>query len=128
MTLTDTTVVVDYLRTRDRNLFRLFGIHDATICGITRAEILHGARGAANRRNLLKSLNAFKQVPIPDSVWDIVGDHLAHLQANGLTVPFTDVVIATVAIVHDIEVWARDNHFKLMQSFLPALRLFVEPP
>jgi predicted nucleic acid-binding protein len=128
MILTDTTVVVDYLRSRDRKMFRLFGIHDAAICGVTRAEILHGARGAANRRNLVKSLDAFKQVPVPESVWDIVGDHLAALQAKGFTVPFSDVVIATVAIALGIEVWARDNHFPMRQTVLPALRLFVEPP
>jgi predicted nucleic acid-binding protein len=45
MIISDTTVVVDYLRSRDRKLVRLFGIHDAAICGVTRAEILHGAKG-----------------------------------------------------------------------------------
>jgi predicted nucleic acid-binding protein len=128
MTLTDSTVVIDYLRTRDPHLLHLFGIHDAALCGVTRAEILHGAKGPANRRNLVTSLSTFRQVPIPETVWDIVGDNLAALQAAGLTIPFTDVVIATVAIAHDIELWARDQHFPMVQTVLPALRLFVEPP
>jgi predicted nucleic acid-binding protein len=76
----------------------------------------------------VKLLDTFKQVPIPETVWDIVGDHLALLQSKGLTIPFSDVVIATVGIVHRVEVWARDQHFQRMQSVLPALRLFVEPP
>jgi predicted nucleic acid-binding protein len=38
------------------------------------------------------------------------------------------VAIATVAIANGIELWARDRHFPLIQSILPALRLFQEPP
>jgi predicted nucleic acid-binding protein len=53
---------------------------------------------------------------------------LAALQAADLTLPFPDVVIATVAIAHGVELWARDYHFPLMQTVLPALQLFVEPP
>jgi predicted nucleic acid-binding protein len=128
MILVDTSVVVDYLRTRDRQMLRLFGVHDAAICGVTRAEILHGQKGPANRRNLIKSLNAFNQMSIPESAWDLVGDHLALLQARALTISFADVAIATTAIVHGIELWTRDSHFSLIQSALGGLQLFVEPP
>jgi predicted nucleic acid-binding protein len=57
-----------------------------------------------------------------------VGDNLAALRAAGQRFPFADVVVATVAIANDIELWTRDYHFKLMHTTLPALRLFVEPP
>jgi predicted nucleic acid-binding protein len=67
-------------------------------------------------------------VPIPDSLWDDVGDNLAALRAAGVTVPFPDVVIATVAIANDIELWTHDNQFTMIQRVLPRLRLFQEPP
>ena len=38
------------------------------------------------------------------------------------------VVLATVAISNDIELWTRDTHFPMIQKVLPALKLFVEPP
>lgn len=43
MILVDTTVVVAYLRSANPQLPALFAAHQAAICGITRAEILHGA-------------------------------------------------------------------------------------
>jgi predicted nucleic acid-binding protein len=53
---------------------------------------------------------------------------LAILRASGLTVPFNDAAIATVAISLDMEVWARDKHFGNIQGLIPKLKLFQEPP
>jgi predicted nucleic acid-binding protein len=128
MIVVDTSVLIDFQRTRDPKLKKLFASLPVAICGATRAEILHGARNPGNRRNLLTFLNSFQQVSIPDNIWDPVGDHLASLRAAGLTIPFPDVVIITVGISNGIEVWARDKHFADVQKVLPALKLFQEPP
>jgi predicted nucleic acid-binding protein len=77
---------------------------------------------------LLKILSGFQPAPIPDTLWDSVGDNLATLRAAGISVPFPDVVIATLGISLGVEVWSRDKQFTLMQGGLPALRLFAEPP
>jgi predicted nucleic acid-binding protein len=118
MILVDSSVVIDYLRTGDPKIPAVSRANGAAVCGVTRAEILHGARGSKDRQRLLTVLNAFGQVPTPDSA----------LRAAGVTVPFQDVVIATVAIANDIELWTRDNQFTLIQRVLPRLRLFQEPP
>lgn len=128
MILVDTSVVIDYARGRDAKLQRLVPTFPVAICGITRAELLHGARSPVHRQHLLVVLNAFGQTTIPDSLWDTVGDHLAALRASGVTVPFQDVGIASVAIFHDVELWTRDAQFAIIQRVLPALKLFVEPP
>jgi len=67
-------------------------------------------------------------VIFPDALWDSVGDNLATLRKNGVTVPMSDVINATLGIHLDIEVWARDSHYVDMQKALPALKLFHEPP
>lgn len=128
MILVDTSVVIDYLRTADAKLFALFVANDAAICGITRAEVFHGTRSPADRVRLVRALDSFRQVPLPDTLWDAVGDHLADLRSGGVTVPFPDAVIATVAIANGVELWTRDNQFLHVQRVLPALRLFIEPP
>src|SRR5262245_6856175 len=128
MILVDTSVIIAYLKKPDPKVLSLFHVHQAAICGITRAEVLHGARNAADRQRLLNQLNVFTQVAIPDSVWDAVGDALAALRAAGVTVPFPDAVLACVAIEYGIELWTRDQHFTLMQAVLSPLRLFQEPP
>jgi predicted nucleic acid-binding protein len=128
MILTDTSVVVDFLRTGDPKLRHLIVVHSAAVCGVTRAEILHGTRDAAHRQQLITALNLFHQLPFPDALWDEVGNHLAALRAAGVTVPLADVIIATLAIANAIELWTRDQQFALIQSVLPQLRLFQEPP
>jgi predicted nucleic acid-binding protein len=128
MILVDTSVVIEYVRGKDAKLQALLPTLSGALCGITRAEMLHGVRDPGHRRNILSVLAAFRQVAIPDSLWDEVGDHLAALRAGGITVPFQDAVIATVAIVNGLELWARDHPFLLIQGVLPRLRLFQEPP
>lgn len=65
---------------------------------------------------------------MPDALWIKVGDNLAALRSQGVTVPLSDAVIATVVIENGIEVWSRDPHFPAMQKILPQLRLFPKPP
>jgi predicted nucleic acid-binding protein len=128
MILVDTGVLIDFLRSKDLKLDRWFRSLPVAVCGVTRAEILHGARDSANRTRLLAFLQPFHLVSIPDTLWDAVGDNLAALRQKGITVPFPDAVIATVGIENDLEVWARDPDFQMMQTVLPRLKLFAEPP
>jgi predicted nucleic acid-binding protein len=128
MILVDAGVLIDFLRTKDPKLDQLFRTTQAAICGVTRAEVLAGVRGVRDHQRLVNFLNTFQQIPTPERFWDLIGDNLADLYANGITVPVPDAVIATVGIENDIEVWARDPHFLLMQRVLHRLKLFQEPP
>ena len=110
---------------RMRKLLKQFR---GAICGVTKAEVLHDARDANHFQTLKKKLAAFTDVPIFEKTWDSLGDHLFRLRVSGFTVPFADTIIATLAIENNIELWARDAQFALIQSVLPSLKLFKEPP
>jgi predicted nucleic acid-binding protein len=128
MILVDTGVLVDYLRTKDAKLDSLFRSLPVAVCGVIRAELLAGARDAAARQHVVAFLAPFLYVPMPEGWWDLVGDNLRTLRANGITVPFPDAVIATVGMESGMEVWARDPHYRTMQGCLSRLRLYQEPP
>jgi predicted nucleic acid-binding protein len=128
MILLDSSVVIDYARGKDPKLLSLFRALSLAVCGVVRTEVLAGARSGADRNKLTTLLDSLAQVPIPESIWDTIGDNLRTLRASGVTVPFPDAVLATVAISSNIEFWARDVHFTLVQGALPALKLFQEPP
>jgi predicted nucleic acid-binding protein len=128
MILIDSNVIFDHTRGKDPRLAGHFKTLSSAVCGITRAEVLHGARNLADRAVLISLLNCFAQVLTPESTWDAVGDNLAKLRSSGITVPFPDVVLATVAVEGGHEIWSRDAHFQLIRGALPALRLFPEPP
>jgi len=128
MILVDASVLINFLRTKDAKIDGLLRSLPVAVCGVTRAEVFAGARDPKERQKLVTFLKPFQHIPIADSVWDQVGDNLAALRAAGLTVPFADAIIATLGIALDVEIWARDRHFKDMQQVLPALKLFQEPP
>lgn len=98
------------------------------VCGVTRAEVLHGVRTAADRTKVMALLGQFAQMPIPETLWEMVGDNPATLRSKGVTVPFPDAVLTTVSIANGLELWTRDAHFTIIQKCLPALKLFQEPP
>src|SRR5438128_4870501 len=104
MILADTSLVIDWSQGRDAKLRRLLPSLPVAVCGVTQAELLHGSRDPAHRQKLLADLAAFQFVPIPDALWITVGDHLAALRSNGLTVPLADAVIAPLGIENDVEV------------------------
>ena len=128
MTLLDASIIIDALREKDLHLMRRMHSVGGAVCGVTRAEILSGARGSKDRTKLLTILDGFQQVAFPDSMWDDVGDRLAQLRAGGVTAPLADTVLATAALALDVEVWARDNDFNNIQRVFPDLKLFVESP
>ena len=64
MILADTSVVIDILRSRDSGLLDIAIDQQAVICGITRTEVLHGARDANHRAKLLHTLDLFLMVPM----------------------------------------------------------------
>ena len=90
MILVDTSVVIPYLRGTDPKIDDLFRTLPVAVCGITHAELLHGVRSRAERTRTLTVLAAFTRVPIPDSIWNTVGDNLNALRAGGVTIPFAD--------------------------------------
>lgn len=104
-----------------------FQAEDAAICGVTRAEVLHGSRDAKHAVRFTAALDSFRQEAIPELLWDTIGANLASLRSRAVTVPFADVIIATLAIALDVELWTRDKQFGMIRSVLPALKLFQEP-
>jgi predicted nucleic acid-binding protein len=127
MILLDTTVLVAYLRARSATLRAVLVSSPMAICGVTRAELLHGARNPADALALIAALDEFVQIPIDQPAWDEMGRNLSLLRSAGITVPFPDALIATVAIREKSELWTFDAHFQAMRSVLPGLGLFDGP-
>jgi predicted nucleic acid-binding protein len=128
MILAETTVVVDFLRAPTPRLLKIIQDNHAAIRGATLAEIYCGARTPADFNRFDAALTVFSPVIIPTDVWPRLGRNLAALASRGISVPFPDALIAPVAIDNNLEVWHHDAHFPLMQTVLPQLRLFAEPP
>lgn len=69
-------------------------------------------------------LEAFDEKAFVADDWQTLGKNLYKLRKSGLTVPFSDAIIATLAIKYAIPVWTGDKHFTLMQNILSDLKLY----
>jgi predicted nucleic acid-binding protein len=101
--------------------------HDAAICGATLAEIYAGARLPKDFQKYDAALSIFARVAIPKKIWPSLGRNLALMGARGISVPFPDALIATVALENDLQLWQHDRHFPDIQKVIPMLKLFPEP-
>lgn len=127
MILIDTSVVIDFWRKPSPELAGAFSRPDLFICGIVISELLYGARTPQELVTIERRAEGLKVVPIEERVWPAVGRNLQALRTAGLLVPFQDVVLATLAILNDAELWTSDLHFQQIQKVLTNLRLFSGP-
>ena len=125
MILLDSSVVVDLWRRSGREATELLPFGQIVICGVTWAEMLQGARSESDTETIHLRLSRFRQVPIPEPVWAELGENLCSLRKAGITVPFPDVLLATVAIHHGLDLWTLDKHFSLIRRHIPELNLYL---
>ncbi len=127
MILADTNIFIDFWNNPTEDLKNIFIKEDIAVCGVVRAELLHGAVSAKDFANITTMLEAFDEfnLEIPD--WQILGDNLYNLRKKGISIPFSDAIIATTALKHGIPVWTGDKHFLLIQSVLTGLNIYQTP-
>lgn len=118
------SVIIDFWNNPTETLKNVFIKEDIAICGVVRAELLHGAVSAKDFTNITTMLEAFDEfnLEIPD--WQILGDNLYNLRRKGIFIPFLDTIIAIVALKHGIPIWTGDKHCLLIQSVLTELNIY----
>ncbi len=126
MLLADTSVLIAQFRIFDPKRAALIGAQPVGLCGPVLAEFLAGARTPKHQPACQVILASLTPVATPEAIWDLAGRNQALLAASGLNVPLIDTIIASVAIVAGLELWAYDAHFAAMATLLGGLRLFQE--
>lgn len=124
MILFDTNVLIDFWR-KPQELLELDITPDKfSICGVVKAELLHGARSDEEIDDILHFFNSFNLLTVDEYDFEGIGLMLQNLRANGVSVPFADVMIAFSAIKYDVPLWTRDGHFRLIQGLYPELAFY----
>lgn len=124
MVLADTNVIIDYWKTPDDRMTEIFNNEDIAVCGIVEAELIHGARSEKEIESIKEAISCFEMLSYSCN-WEKLGRMLNKLRTAGVTLPFTDAMIAQIAIDNGVDVLTKDNHFKLIQTVLPELKLYV---
>jgi len=87
--------------------------------GIIMVEILSGAKTEKEFQRLKKGLDALDRVETDRPVWEEAAELGFTLRRKGVTVPHTDILIATCALRASAVVVHADAHFDLMAKHSP---------
>jgi predicted nucleic acid-binding protein len=87
--------------------------YEATICPPVRLEVLGGCR-QEERRIMSNAFDILPHVPLVDEDWERAVQYAWRLQEKGITVPWNDLLIATVSLRCSCRVYALNKHFRAM--------------
>jgi predicted nucleic acid-binding protein len=96
----------------------LLAADQAVTTGIVRLEVLGGVRTESEYRRLRTLFSALHSLQSVENRWDDAAGLGFELRRKGVTVPFTDLLIASVAINSGVTVVHRDRHFDLIANHL----------
>ena len=124
MILVDTNIIIDFWKRPTEKAQEIFESEEIAICGITKAELIHGAKSEKEINIIIEALEDFNMFEISKNDWIEIGKLLNRVKKKGISVPFQDAVIAYLAIKNSSELWTNDKHFRMIQNEIKELKIF----
>jgi hypothetical protein len=126
--LVDSSVWIEAFRQKGRLEVKLaveslLDAYEAQWCSPVRLEVLGGAR-AGERTRLGRHFSVIPYRACTEEDWDRAIELAWKIRDEGLTVPWLDVVVATLALHDDVRLYALDAHFVEISN-LTGLRLYT---
>jgi predicted nucleic acid-binding protein len=114
--LPDTCAWIDYFRPGATSLgVRLeqaIAVNAIYACGPVLYELVQGARSEKEQAELTNALGALPFLEITEALWVKAGRLSASLRKTRKTIPFSDILIATLALENKLTVMTVDEHFR----------------
>ena len=123
--LVDTSVWIEYFNTLSataNEIEQLIRERRVWGNGIIIVELLFGARTDKEAGSILASINAIPFLDTTKEIWFKAAELGFKLKRKGITIPLSDLVIATCAIEHNLMLFTFDKHFKN----IPELTLYKD--
>lgn len=117
--LIDTSVWIFALRKKFipqiKSIVEQYLIDDiAAITPIVKLELVGGARTDEEFERLKMRLSALHQLKITEQVWEKAEEIAFSLYQKSLKVPYTDILISSVALLSNVILVHADSHFELI--------------
>ncbi len=126
--LLDTNICIALLKNSDLTIIKKLKSltpDQVVICSIVKAELLYGARKSQSVEKNLSLLSKFfdqlESLPFDDSATDFCGTQRSILEKAGTTIGNADLLIASIALAHDLTVVTRNQ-----KEFIRVQNLRVE--
>jgi predicted nucleic acid-binding protein len=83
-------------------------------CGIILLEILPGSKNEKEYKEILEEMEALHYLEANQEVWQQGAQLSFDLRRKGITIPTTDIHIASIAIYYHLTLLHADHHFELI--------------
>ena len=121
--LVDTSVWIEFFKANSSvsNNLELLLIEDSVeICGVVLFELLQGIKSESEKLKIKDILLNLPYVEINKNMWQKSAEISLNIKKKGYTIPFSDILIGTLAIENNFSVFTLDKHFEL----IPELTLY----
>lgn len=123
--LVDTSIWIEFFNRPDSkaggSLETLIKKGNVSVAGVILTELLQGAKLDKEFDAILDSVIALPFLDTTLNTWIMAGKISFSLRRKGITIPTTDLVIASLAIENDSSVFTLDPHFKK----IPNLKIYT---
>ena len=118
--LVDTSAWIDYFNKPDsktgKTVEHILRNRRALLAGIVLTEILQGAKIKTEFNAILESMLALPLLEASLTTWSEAGRISFALRKKGITIPTTDLIIASLALENKCTILTLDLHFKNSRS------------
>ena len=119
MTLIDTSAWIEQLRRGGDASVRtqveaLLAAGEAAWCPLVRLELWNGARGGKEHTALKEMEETLPSLTMGGAVWDLAATLATGARERGITVPATDLLVASCARHNGVPLLHHDGHFELI--------------
>ncbi|MDO9585563.1 MAG: PIN domain-containing protein [Syntrophales bacterium] len=114
--LPDTCAWIDYFRSgtapQGQVLDQALSAETVYVCGPVLYELVQGAKSEKEQSMLINALGALPYLEMNEVFWIKAGQLSSALRQKGKTIPFSDILIAALALEHNLAVLTIDDHFQ----------------
>jgi len=113
--LADTSVWIEFFRPgaeTGNKLEKLISTNTVWTCGIVLFELTQGLKSDEEKKDILDIFSGIPYVEMNAPLWQKAGELSASLKKKGLNLPFSDILLAAIAIEHKLSVFTLDKHFE----------------
>ncbi|OGP96644.1 MAG: hypothetical protein A2157_11880 [Deltaproteobacteria bacterium RBG_16_47_11] len=124
--LVDTTIWIEFFRAKPKisDFLKTLLMENAVwTCGVVLFEVLQGIKAEAEKTKILDILSLLPYAEMTKSLWQKSADLSIALKKNGITLPHSDLFVATVTREHNLYLFTIDKHFEK----IPDLKLYEVP-
>jgi len=121
--IVDTCIWIEYFRGVSKikeAITILINEHSLFLCGIVVYELFQGIKNPKEREMVQSDFEAFPYLEMNRSAWEKAANLSLSLRNKGITIPPSDLILASLALENKCMVFTKDSHF----DTIPGISLY----